>query len=76
MLRKFFRKYYKHYKRRLISPEWLESEIGLFNEAYQESFDVFGKWLSGVRPIFLSDALRPRYIVKNLLRYIGKLRKS
>lgn len=76
VLRKFFRKYYKHYKRRLISPEWLESEIGLFNEAYQESFDVFGKWLSGVRPIFLSDALRPRYIVKNLLRYIGKLRKS
>lgn len=67
ILRRFFRLYYRHYKRTWIMPEWLEPEIELFGEAYRASLPVFGPWLDGARPIFLSDLLRPRYLAKKLI---------
>ena len=72
MLRRFFRLYYRHYKRRWIMPEWLEPEIHLFNEAYEASLPVFGARIEGRYPLFLSDALRPRFIAKTLLRILHR----
>lgn len=72
LLRRFFRLYYRHYKRRWIMPEWLEPEISLFSEAYEASQPLFGPWLDGSRPLFPSDALRPRFIAKTLLRQLRR----
>lgn len=66
MLRRFFRVYYRHYKRRWILHEWQISQVSLFKEAYDDSLTEFEPWLSGKKPIFLLDFLRPRYIAKRL----------
>lgn len=71
-LRRFFSLYYRHYKRKWIMPEWLEPEIHLFNEAYQASLPLFGPWLDGTRPLFLTDLLHPRTLAKHLLPHPKK----
>ena len=65
-LRRYFRMYARHYSRRWIMEPWEECEIGLMAEAYDDSYRDFGAWLSGGRPIFVSDLLSPRRLLKRL----------
>lgn len=71
-LRRYFRLYYRHYKRQWIMPEWLEPEIGLMREAYEAGEPLFGEWLAGRRPLFISDALQPRFLAKTLRRLLHR----
>lgn len=72
-LRRYFRLFYRHYKRSWVLPEWLEVELPLLREAYRASEPVFGPWLDGRHPLFMSDFLHPRYLAKTLRKYLRRI---
>lgn len=71
-LRRFFNLCKRHYKRRWIMPWWLDAETGSMREAYDDSMKLFGPWITGDRAVYLSDAMRPRFIARKLKNALKK----
>lgn len=69
MLRQFVKAYRRQYSRQWVYEEFLEPQIGLMREAYEGSESDFGDWLTGKKPLFLSDLLSPRRLAKKLISF-------
>ena len=70
---KFMRGYRRMYHHRWVFPQWLEEEIGLCNEAYDDTYVEFGAWLDGRHPATPADCLSPRDTAKRAVRYLKKM---
>lgn len=72
VLRHYFRQYKRLWGYEWVLDKWDEAEISSLREAYRDSIRDFGKWLSGEKPLTISDAFSPRLFVKNIF---SKFRK-
>lgn len=66
VLSKFIKMYHRHYSRQWVLAEWEEEEISLLREAWRETMNDFGLWITGEKPITIVDSFSPRAILKRL----------
>lgn len=69
VLRKYIRVFRRHYGYSWPLNQWEESEISLIREAYRESMEYFGEWISGRKNLFLSDLFLPRNLARTIYRF-------
>ena len=69
MFLQLLKAYRRQYARQWVYEEFLEPQIGLMREAYEGSESDFGDWLTGKKPLFLSDLLSPRRLAKKLISF-------
>lgn len=67
-LKKFFKRYRQLYKYSTGLGEWEIERAPAIAEAYCESYDHYAEWLSGKKPLFLSDMLSVKAIARRLLK--------
>lgn len=70
-LRRFFRLSRRYYMYQWVFPEWLEPEIDLLCEAYEDSLVLFGPWLDGRKRWNISDLLSPYRMAKRIIGFFG-----
>lgn len=70
-LRRFFRLSRRYYMYQWVFPEWLEPEIDLLREAYEDSLVLFGPWLDGRKRWNISDLLSPYRMAKRIIGFFG-----
>ena len=71
LLKKYLSEYKKMYHRCWCMYTWYERDMGLLTEAYNDSFNYIGAYLSGEKALYFIDLFSLRYwkiIIKNILK--------
>ena len=75
-LKQYIKAYRWLYQYQWFMPQWLESSTPLMRESYRDAMEVYGKWLTGKKMLFLSDYMNLRQLLRILKKRIMSIKNG